>query len=393
MALQLTAKQTLPADGARGILIGRAWMPGDPAGPCVIVVGDEGVYDITGIAPTVSQLLNTDHPAALIRAYTHAPRLGSLDDLVANSGPGPRDEGRPYLLAPVDLQAIKAAGVTFARSLVERVIEEHTKGDPTQAAAVRKSIARVLGSDLLHVRPGTVEAERLKAMLEERGVWSQYLEVGIGPYAEVFTKAQPLSAVGTGAQIGIRPDSNWNNSEPELVLVANARGRLLGASLGNDLNLRDFEGRSALLLARAKDNNASCAVGPFIRLFDDTFGIDDLRSCEIGLRILGADGFVLDDKCSMREISRDILDLIGQTMDESHQYPDGFVLFTGTMFSPIANRERAASGFTHAVGDIVSISTPALGRLINRVNVCPDCEPWTFGIGALMANLASRGLL
>lgn len=393
MRLELSAANTLPADGTRGTLIGRAWVPGRVPGPSVITVRDDGVYDVTGIAPTVSQLLNSDNPVALVRAYRHAPRLGSLDELLANSAADERDESRPWLLAPIDLQAIKAAGVTFVRSLLERVIEEHAKGDPASAAQIRTSLSRSIGTDLLRVRPGTVEAERLKKALQDGGLWSQYLEVGIGPHAEIFTKAQPMAAVGTGADIGLHPDSTWNNPEPELVLVVDARGRLHGATLGNDVNLRDFEGRSALLLGRSKDNNASCAIGPFVRLLDDTFTLEDLRNCTIAMRIAGEDGFVLEDESSVSEISRDLLDLVAQTMDANHQYPDGFVLFTGTMFAPISDRDAPGMGFTHSQGDIVTIAARELGMLANRVRLCPDCEPWTFGVGALMRNLAARGLL
>src|SRR5690606_27366505 len=105
------------------------------------------------------------------------------------------------------------------------------------------------------------------------GVWSQYLEVAIGKDAEIFTKTQPMASVGFGAQIGIHPESHWNNPEPEVVLAVARTGKIRGATLGNDVNLRDYEGRSALLLGEAKDQNASCAIGPFIRLFDETFSL------------------------------------------------------------------------------------------------------------------------
>lgn len=354
------------------------------------MIREEGVYDITCAAPTVSHLLNADDPLGLIAHVTHAVRLGTLDDLLANSG---SDAGKPHLLAPIDLQAIKAAGVTFVRSLLERVIEEHTLGDPAAAEEARRTIQREIGADLSAIRPGSPEAEKCKEALIERGLWSQYLEVGIGPYAEVFTKAQPMSAVGTGADIGIHPDSTWNNPEPELVAVVNARGELVGATLGNDVNLRDFEGRSALLLGRSKDNNASCAIGPFVRLLDASFGLDDVRACDVSVRVEGPDGFVLHETSSMGQISRDVLDLVGQTIGRNHQYPDGLVLFTGTMFAPIADREGPGLGFTHKLGDIVTIRAAALGSLVNRVDVCPAVPPWTFGAGALMRNLAARGLL
>jgi fumarylacetoacetate (FAA) hydrolase family protein len=277
--------------------------------------------------------------------------------------------------------------------MLERVIEERAKGDPKGAEGIRAAINAEIGGDLARVKPGSPEAEKLKQALIQRGIWSQYLEVGIGPYAEVFTKAQPMSGVGTGADIGIHPDSHWNNPEPEVVLAVNASGTIVGATLGNDVNLRDFEGRSALLLPRAKDNNASCALGPFVRLLDDTLTLDELRSLVITVRVDGPDQFVLEDSSSMAAISRDVSDLAAQTIGRNNQYPDGFMLFCGTMFAPIKDRDAKGEGFTHKVGDIVTIATPKLGALVNRVKHCGDIAPWTFGTGALMQNLARRGLL
>jgi fumarylacetoacetate (FAA) hydrolase family protein len=299
----------------------------------------------------------------------------------------------PHLLAPIDLQVIKAAGVTFATSLLERVIEEQAKGDPSRADSVRADVQAAIGTNLAEVKPGSPQAAALKAALQSRGLWSQYLEVGIGPDAEVFTKAPLLSAQGTGVAIGVRGDSAWNNPEPEIVLAVSAEGRVVGATLGNDVNLRDFEGRSALLLSKAKDNTGSCAIGPFVRLFDEHYGVDDVRRADIALRVDGNDGFVLDGASSMSAISRDPLDLAHQAMAGNHQYPDGFVLFLGTMFAPIQDRHGPGQGFTHAIGDVVTVSTPTLGALVNRVRTSDTVAPWTMGAVALMRNLAKRGLL
>jgi fumarylacetoacetate (FAA) hydrolase family protein len=277
--------------------------------------------------------------------------------------------------------------------MLERVIEERAKGDPASAEGVREVIAREIGSDLRRIKPGSAEADKLKQALVERGMWSQYLEVGIGPYAEVFTKSQPMSAVGTGFDVGIHPESSWNNPEPEVVLAINPGGQIVGATLGNDVNLRDFEGRSALLLGRAKDNNGAAALGPFIRLFDATFSLDDLRQAELSVKVTGLDQFVLDDKSSMSAISRDVTDLTAQTLSKNHQYPDGLVLYVGTMFAPVKDRNAPGMGFTHKIGDIVTIATPKLGALVNRVRYTHEIAPWTFGTGALMNNLAQRGLL
>jgi fumarylacetoacetate (FAA) hydrolase family protein len=297
------------------------------------------------------------------------------------------------LLAPCDLQAVKACGVTFARSMIERVIEERAAGDPSRAREIRTRVASIIGDSLRDLVPGSEEAAKVKSALIEEGLWSQYLEVGIGPDAEVFSKAQPMSSVGWGASVGLHPISRWNNPEPEIVLAVDSKGRVKGATLGNDVNLRDVEGRSALLLGKAKDNNASSSIGPFIRLFDDGFGIDDVRKAELELVVEGEDGFVLNGSSSMKEISRDPLDLVRQTLGRHHQYPDGFMLYLGTLFAPVEDRDVPGEGFTHRTGDIVSISTPALGTLTNVVRMATECPPWTFGAGALMRNLAGRGLI
>jgi fumarylacetoacetate (FAA) hydrolase family protein len=310
-----------------------------------------------------------------------------------NSSDESRNNRAPWLLAPCDLQALKAAGVTFVASLLERVIEEQARGDASKAESVRQAIVAVIGSNLRDIRPGSPQAHAIKEALIAQGVWSQYLEVGIGPDAEIFTKGQPMSAVGTGSDIGIHPKSQWNNPEPEIVLAVNSAGRVAGATLGNDLNLRDFEGRSALLLGKAKDNNASGSIGPFIRLFDEHFTIDDVRKCDVALHVKGPDGFEFTAESSMSQISRDPLDLVEHAMGRHHQYPDGMMLFLGTMFAPTIDRFAPGQGFTHAVGDIVTVSTPTLGALVNRVNHTDRIAPWTFGTSALMANLAQRGLL
>lgn len=375
---------TLPGDATDAVLIGRL---ATADGPTPISVIDGQVHDLSGVAPTVSDLLNRLRPGEPIPEGRHLGPIGMLDLRPVWAG------GTGELLAPIDLQCIKAAGVTFAISALERVLEERARGDADAAHRFRQDIQTLIGSELSAVRPGSPEAAKLKAALIESGNWSQYLEVAIGPDAEVFTKGPVLSAVGTGAYIGVRRDSHWNNPEPEIVMVVDAQGNARGAMLGNDVNLRDFEGRSALLLGKAKDNNGSCAVGPFIRLFDDRFTIDDVRSAEVTLRVEGEDGYTLDGSSNMRLISRDPLDLIGQTIGKQHQYPDGFVLFLGTMFAPIDDRDEPGRGFTHKTGDIVTVSTPRLGALTNKVRPCDEAPPWTFGISDLMRNLAGRGLL
>ncbi len=388
----LTPEAVLPADGTGGTLVGRAWMPGDPPGPSIVAIREGGVFDLSGHAGTMSELLDVDDPVAIARS--EGARVGDLETLLANSADDEREPAKPFFLAPVDLQPIKAAGVTFARSMLERVIEEQARGDAAKAEAIRTEIVGVIGSDLSKIVPGSDAAMKLKAHLIAQGAWSQYLEVGIGPDAEIFTKAPPTSAVGVGATIGIRRDSTWNNPEPELVVAVNSKGEIKGATLGNDVNLRDFEGRSALLLGKSKDNNASTAIGPFIRLLDETLSLDQLRNTTITLSVVGTeDGFALAGESSMKEISRDITDLVGQTIGPNHQYPDGFVLFAGTMFAPIEDRDVAGEGFTHKVGDLVRISCPELGALANRVDFCDRAPSWTFGTGALMRNLSERGLL
>ena len=392
MQERLSAAPSLPVDRAHATLVGRAFVPALAGAVLVGVRGDE-LVDLTAVAPTASALCNLPDPAAAIRAAGALPALAPLAAVLANSAEDARDPALPWLLAPCDLQAIKAAGVTFVASMLERVIEEQARGDPAKAESVRAAIVAVIGDDLSRVRPGSPEAARLKDALIAQRAWSQYLEVGIGPDAEIFTKSQPMSAVGTGADIGIHPKSEWNNPEPEIVLAVGSHGRTVGATLGNDVNLRDFEGRSALLLGKAKDNNASCAIGPFIRLFDDRFGIDDVRRCELAMRVEGPDGFVMDGSSSLAMISRDPEDLVAQAIGPNHQYPDGFVLFLGTMFAPTQDRHGPGQGFTHVVGDVVTVATPKLGALVNRVNTSDRIAPWTYGAGALMASLARRGVL
>ncbi len=379
MNLSLKPEDILPSDGYAGTLVGRVWRP-DVNGPAVVAVRDSGVYDISAHASTMTTLLELPQPARAVRAMTGL-RLGSLAELL------------PCLLAPCDLQVIKATGVTFVSSLLERVIEERAGGDLHKAEHIRADVEKVIGGDLRAIKPGSPGAQELKVLLIEKGMWSQYLEVGIGPDAEVFTKVPVLSSVGTGAEIGVHPKSEWNNPEPEVVLAVSSRGQIVGAALGNDVNLRDFEGRSALLLSKAKDNTGSCAIGPFIRLFDEGFTLDDIRREDIELIVEGKDGFVMRGASTMRAISRDPLELVEQTLGATHQYPDGFMLFLGTLFAPTQDRGAAGKGFTHQVGDIVTIRSAHLGGLRNVVNTSDRVAPWSFGLHALYNNLAVRGLL
>lgn len=393
MTLRLDPSECLPVDGLAGTLVGRAWVPGNPAGPAIVVATSDGVFDISRSAATTTSLFNNADPVGAVRKAPRDRRLGSVEELIKNSAYDARDSSKPYLLAPLDLQAVKAAGVTFARSMLERVVEEQAKGDPSRAAGIRAALTQEIGSDLGSIKPGSAQAMKLKESLIKRSMWSQYLEVGIGPDAEIFTKCQPLASVGLGAEIGLNPGSTWNNPEPEIVVVANGSGTIVGATLGNDVNLRDYEGRSALLLSKAKDNNGSCAIGPFVRLFDSSFGINDVRKAEIELTVSGPDQFRLSGRSSMSQISRDPTDLVGQAVNACHQYPDGFGLFMGTMFAPTEDRDTKGGGFTHKIGDVVTIRSEKLGALINRVNTSDKIAPWTFGALALMTNLSARKLI
>ena len=383
----------LPTDLDRATLLGRAEIPSgissQVGGPSPVMVYGGQVYDLFPYAHTTSQLLNRCDFRKIIDYARQTHPVCAVEDIISNSV-GARSTDQPLLLAPTDLQPIKACGVTFACSMIERVIEEQAGGNKAKAALIRTSITEIIGTDLSALQPGSVEAEQLKLVLIDQGVWSQYLEVGIGPYAEVFSKSQAMSAVGLGAEVGINSISEWNNPEPEIVLVVDSLGEILGVTLGNDVNLRDIEGRSALLLGKAKDNNASCALGPFIRLIDEHFTLEDVRNAKIALEVKGKDGFTLTDGSQMSEMSRDIEDLVSQTFGAHHQYPDGFALMTGTMFAPIADRGAQGSGFTHLLGDIVRISCPSLGCLENIVSTCDQVAPWTFGTGALFENIIAR---
>jgi len=380
----LIAAQILPEDAAEALLVGRVWSKAVD-GPCPVLVRNGRLLDLSLLSATVSSLLEIEDIAARLKSESGLAELGSLDDFLSGEA--------GELLAPVDLQAIKAAGVTFADSMLERVIEEQAKGDASRARDIRTRLAPVLGDSLRGVVAGSEQAARVKSLLQDMNLWSQYLEVGIGPDAEIFTKAQPMSAVGCGAHVGIHPISEWNNPEPEVVLALRSTGEIVGATLGNDVNLRDVEGRSALLLGKAKDNNASCSVGPFIRLFDGAFSLEDLGRVRVSLLVEGKDGFVMTGESPMEAISRKPADLARQLINRNHQYPDGAVLFLGTMFAPVKDRRGAGQGFTHEIGDRVEIATPKLGRLINWVERSDACPEWTFGTTALIRNLASRGLL
>jgi fumarylacetoacetate (FAA) hydrolase family protein len=389
--LRDAARPALPQDAANATLVGRAWRP-DAGGPSVVALRDGVAFDISRHAPTIRDLCESADPALTARE-ADGERLGNVADIVANTPPETRDPDKPWWLAPIDLQAVKAAGVTFAISMLERVIEERARGDMHAATAIRAEVNRLVGDDLAKLKPGSPQAAQLKQVLIAQGAWSQYLEVGIGPDAEIFTKCQPMAAVGTAVDAGINPISTWNNPEPEVVLAVSSTGRIVGATLGNDVNLRDVEGRSALLLSKAKDNNASCAIGPFLRLFDAGFTLDDIRRTTVTLRVEGEDGFVLQGASSIGLISRDPADLVAQMVNAHHRYPDGAVLFLGTMFAPVEDRDAPGQGFTHKGGDIVTISAPKFGSLVNRMRPTDQCEPWMFGAGALMRNLAARGLL
>jgi len=389
--MEMQPAQILPSDHQRAALVGRAWLPA-VQGPAVITIRQGKVIDITRRFPVMTDLLEEEDPAGALRQTTGV-EIATLEELLAQAKPAGGDLSRAHFLAPCDLQAIKASGVTFVNSLLERVVEEQAKGNPDAAGDIRRALVQAIGADLAQVKPGSALAATLKTELQKRGYWSQYLEVGIGPDAEVFTKCQPLAAVGLGADVGIHPNSAWNNPEPEIVLAVNSQGRVAGATLGNDVNLRDFEGRSALLLGRAKDNNASCAIGAFIRLFDQQFTLDTIRTAELRMTVRGCEGFVMEGHSSMREISRDPADLVFQTLNQHHSYPDGVMLFLGTMFAPTQDRFAAGKGFTHAVGDQVEIATPSLGALINRVALTDQVPRWQFGARRLMRNLQQRGLL
>jgi fumarylacetoacetate (FAA) hydrolase family protein len=377
-------------DFGKGCFVGRIWDK-NKAGPCLVTIRNEHVYDITSPnIPTMRDLLELNDVKGYLD-HNIGEKIVSVQELLISSLASQNKQF--FLIAPCDFQAIKACGVTFAKSMVERVIEERAAGDPKKAESLRGYIGGLIGDSLQDIIPGSDKSLEVKKALVKEGLWSQYLEVGIGKDAEVFTKAQTLSSVGYGAEVGLHPISNWNNPEPEIVLAVNSEGTIQGATLGNDVNLRDVEGRSALLLGKAKDNNASCSIGPFIRIFDESYTIANMKSANINLNVEGKDGYILNGSSSMSEISRTPEDLVSQTCGAHHQYPDGFMLFLGTLFAPTEDRDTPGEGFTHKIGDKVTISEPYLGELINYVNLSTKCPKWEFGISAMINNLSNRGLL
>ncbi len=347
----------------------------------------------------MADLLERENPADDVAARCADRGNGQAwnlaDVLLATASEADRRRGsagavpidKPVLLSPVDLQVLKAAGVTFVRSMLERVIEERVGGDPRRAAEIREQLGETLGASIQDIEPGSEEALAALDVLRENGMWSQYLQVGLGTYPEVFTKGAVLSSVGHAWDVGVAGISSWNNPEPELVLVVDSAGTARGATLGNDANLRDIEGASALLLPLAKDNNASAALGPFIRLFDAEFGLEQAAQTTITMRIDGEDGFELEATAPQAEISRPVTDLIASTINRRHQYPDGLVLFCGTPFAPTKDRDAPGMGFTHHDGDLVSISSPDLGTLVNTVTPSESAPVWDFGIRDLIRSL------
>ncbi|MBG1233056.1 fumarylacetoacetate hydrolase family protein [Aestuariivirga litoralis] len=373
-----------------GILAGRVWLP--KIGPAVVKLEGDKLVDVTKSFATMRDLCEEKNPAKVLKA-AKGKVIGKVADVLANAAEKKRKKNKPWLLSPIDLQAVKAAGVTFAASMLERVIEERTRGDASAAASVRGTINDLVGGDLRAIKPGSDKAAALKAALIKANAWSQYLEVGIGPDAEIFTKAPVLSSVAHNMEVGIHPKSSWNNPEPEIVMVVSSTGKIVGATLGNDVNLRDFEGRSALLLGKAKDNNASASLGPFIRFFDKSFSLDDVRKSELAMKVSGKDGFVMEGHSNMALISRDPQEIVANAINEHHQYPDGLVVYLGTMFAPTDDRGEKGKGFTHHVGDVVEISTPLLGVLRNRVVYTNKAPKWNFGLADFMRNIAKRKLL
>ena len=386
----------LPEDHAEAGLVGRVWLPGkenNPGGPSIVRVTGSAVYDLTARIPTISDLINQDNPADVVNSVTGGMFIATFGEIAANTLRTERDYSKPFFISPIDLQPVKACGVTFHDSLVERIIEERAEGDKEKALLIRRELLEKVGADFNTVKPGSKQALELLILLKENKLWSQYLEVGLGPDAEIFTKASPLASVGTGAQIGVLPTSNWNNPESEITLLINSKGVVVGVTLGNDVNHRDIEGRSALLLGKAKDNNAACALGSFIRLLDKSFTLDDVRNLDVQLEVEGLDGKIMRNKNTMSNIRRDITDIVGQCIGPYNSYPDGVALMLGAMSSFNHERDGEVDDFTHKVGDIVRISSPRLGMLVNQVQHTDEVSDWKFGISALMKNLAQRSYI
>lgn len=409
---KMSIEATLPADWKEGSFIGRVWRSDiQPEGPSVVALDKDGyLVDITTSFPTVSKLCNQEDPAAAMREALErnkGNRIGRFSEILANTPLHAQKKGKPYLISPADLQAVKAAGVTFADSLIERSVEKLAGGDPAKADNIRKDIHAVIRGkmglaetdeiDLSKMKPGSPQALELRDYLIDKGLQKSYLEVGLGPDAEIFTKAQPMATVGHGAHAGVHPGSKWNNPEPEVVMVAGKSGKAVGAALGNDVNCRDIEGESELKLGECKDQNASATMGPLIRLFDKSFTLDDVRTMDVGLEVSNAeDGYKVDAVSSMSKISRDPQnELLAQTFAH-HQYPDGALLYCGTMFAAAMvprDKEHPEKGFTHKYGDVVTITSSKLGSVTNVMQSADLCPKWEVGAGALMENLAERGLL
>jgi len=264
---------------------------------------DGSITDLTGAGlSNLAELLECESPESRLSSF-------NLSTLPRHSATSVR------LLPPVDRQEIWAAGVTYQRSKKARMEESDFSA-------------------------------------------TAYDRVYDAPRPEIFFKSLPEKVAGPGDPVGIRKDASWNVPEPELALVINSVGRIVGFTIGNDMSSRDIEGENLLYLPQAKVYDRSCAIGPVILVGTTE---SEIRECVISMTIHRDEACVFQGETSLNHIKRPFEELAGY-LCRSQSFPTGAILLTGTGVVP-------GDHFTLHAGDLIRIDVTGIGRLENHVIV------------------------